>query len=323
MANILSQDEVDSLLDGIGEGKVETEAAVVEESDGAALYDFSRTAGPVHLRLPALGMINERFVGMLRTNLPITSRAVIDVNLDSMESIKFGDFSRTIPLPSSLNLFKMEPLRGYSLLVLEGPLVFSFVDSSFGGRGDSSVKLEGRGFTAIETKIVQKMVKLILDYFQQAWADVYKIKATFQRSEMDPQFAAIVTPEDTVVAIKIAVHLENGSGTITICIPYSTIEPLRSKLKRRFQGEKSDIDLRWQKYFEKSIRDVAVKVSCTMGKAQINSQDLMAMKVNDVIMLDKKASDPIVVSVEGIPKFKAHAGAYNNKQAARISERYA
>jgi len=167
------------------------------------------------------------------------------------------------------------------------------------------------------------MVKLILDYFQQAWADVVKIKTAFQRSEMDPQFAAIVTPEDTVVAIKIAVHLENGSGTITICIPYSTIEPLRSKLKRRFQGERSGVDMRWQKYFEKSIRDVAVKLSCTMGKAKINSQDLLALKVNDVIILEKKASDPIVVSVEGIPKFKAYPGAYNNKQAARVSERYA
>lgn len=319
MANILSQDEVDSLLDGIGDGKIETETDTPEKGDSVAPYDFSIPAGPVHLRLPALGIINERFVGLLRSSLPLASRSVIDVNLASTESVKFNEWSGSIPLPSSLNIFKIDPLRGYSLLVLEGALVFAFVDSSFGGKGQGHVKLEGRGFTPIETRIVEKIVKIFLRDLQQAWADLYPIKTAFNRSEMDPQFAAIVTPEDMVIVNKFVVQLENGSGAITICIPYSSLEPIREKLKQRFQGEKQEIDQNWRNTIIKKIKEIQVGVKCRMGVARINGRQLLGMKVNDVIALNQKITDPIQVQVEGIPKFIGYPGAYQNKKAARIS----
>ena len=128
MPNVLSQDEVDSLLDGISEGKVETERDVSDKGEGLDVFDFSREAGPMHLRMPALGIINERFVGFLKTSLSLATGSVMDVNIDSIESVKFGKFCRSIPLPTSLNIFKMEPLRGFALLVLEGSLVYAFVD---------------------------------------------------------------------------------------------------------------------------------------------------------------------------------------------------
>jgi flagellar motor switch protein FliM len=321
MGNILSQDEVDSLLDGITEGKVETETDLSDKSTTVEVYDFSMPAGPVHLRLPALRIINERLVGLLRTNLQVASRAVIDVNLVSTETVKFSEFYLSLPMPSSLNIFSIEPLRGFSLVVLEGPLVFSFVDSLFGGTGVSHVKLEGRLFTKIETKIVEKIVKIILDDFQKAWLDVCEINAVFVRSEMDPQFVGIGAPEDLVIVNKFEVQLENGNGFITISIPYSSIKPIEEKLKNKFKREKMRIDQSSKKFIQERIKETMVEMSCTMGMAKINGAELLGMKVDDVIMLDQKSGNIVTINVENIPKFKGYPGACNKKKAVKIIDR--
>ncbi|MEJ2658415.1 MAG: flagellar motor switch protein FliM [Desulfobacterales bacterium] len=321
MGNILSQDEVDSLLDGITEGKVETESDASEESKLIEVYDFSKPAGPVHLRLPALGIINERLSGLLRSDLQAASRSVIDVNIASTETVKFSDFCLSLPMPSSLNIFSIKPLRGYSLIVLEGNLVFSFVDSLFGGKGVSHVRLEGRRFTTIETRIVEKIVNIILDDFQKAWSDVYEIKAVFIRSEMDPQFVGIGTPDDQVIVNKYEVQLENGNGIITICIPYSSIKPIKEKLKNKFRREKLEVDSKWKKYIQEKIMEATVELNCTMGKAKINGGELLNMKIDDVILLDQKTGNTVTVNVECIPKFKGYPGACNKKKAVKITER--
>jgi flagellar motor switch protein FliM len=321
MGNILSQDEVDSLLNGITEGKVETETDISEESKSVEVYDFSKPAGPVHLRLPALGIINERLAGLLRTDLQSASRSVIDVNISNTETVKFSDFCLSLPMPSSLNIFSIKPLRGYSLIVLEGSLVFSFVDSLFGGKGISHVKLEGRRFTTIETRIVEKIVNIILGDFQKAWSDVYEVKTVFVRSEMDPQFVGIGAPDDQVLVNKYEVQLENGNGIITICIPYSSIKPIAEKLKNKFRREKMEVDSAWKKYLEEKLLETTVELSCTMGKATINGGELLNLKVDDVILLDQKTGNTVTVNVECLPKFRGYPGACNKKKAVKIIER--
>ncbi len=321
MGNILSQDEVDSLLDGITEGKVETETGISEDNQSIEAYDFSKPAGPVHLRLPALGIINERLSGLLRTDLQSASRSVIDVNIGSTETVKFSDFCLSLPMPSSLNIFGIKPLRGYSLIVLEGNLVFSFVESLFGGKGVSHVKLEGRRFTTIETRIVEKIVNIILNDFQRAWSDVHEIEAVFERSEMDPQFVGIGAPDDLVIVNKYEVQLENGNGIITICIPYSSIKPIEEKLKNKFRREKMEVDSSWKKYFRRKILETTVELSCTMGKATINGGELLNLKVDDIILLDQKTGNSVTVNVECLPKFRGYPGACNKKKAVKIIER--
>ncbi len=321
MKNILSQDEVDSLLAGISKGKVETETAIPEADEETVPYDFRRQEGPVNLRMPTLNSINERFVGILQNELSAATQSVVGVNISSIDSLKFGEFCRSLPLPASLNIFKIEPLRGFSLLVMEAKLVFSFVDTFFGGKGVSHVKLEGRNFTSIETRIVDKIVNIALKGFEQAWSDVYEIKATLTRSEMDPQFAEIVNPNDMVIVIRIMMDLESASGTMTLCIPNGTLEPVRDKLQYHFQGERLEVDHKWRSYIERRIREFHVGLGCSLGTARITGKDLLEMKVNDVMLLNQKVSDPIIIRVEGIPKFKGHPGAYHNKKAVRIEER--
>ncbi len=321
MKNVLSQDEVDSLLEGISEGKVKTEPEVPEEEEKLKAYDFTRQAGPVHQRMPTLGIINERLIGFLKTSLSAATRSVIDVNITEIESVKFGEFSRSIPIPTSLNIFKMEPLRGHALLILEASLVFAFVDTFFGGKGVGHVKLEGRAFTSIEVKIINKIVKDILDDLQKAWSDVHDLKMIFTRSEVDPQFAGITTPNDMAVVIRFAVDLENNSGTMTICIPYSTIESIRDKLTQRFQEEKIEVDTRWRKHIAEKVRDLALDVSCTLGATKISGREILEMKTGDVIQLEQKTSRPIMVNIKGIPKFLGYPGTCNKKKAVKIEQR--
>ena len=319
MANVLSQDEVDSLLDGITEGKVKTETDTPERDEGLKVYDFSRQAGPVHLKMPTLGIINERFVGHLKTSLSTVVRSTVDVNISSVGSVKFGEFCRSIPLPTSMNIFKMEPLRGFAVLVLEGSLAFAFVDTLFGGKCVSQVKLEGKSFTPIEVAMIEKIVKIILADLEHAWSDVYKVKMVFARSEIDPQFAGITTPADLVIAIRLSIDLENTSGEMTVCMPYSILEPIREKLSRKFQDERFEVDETWRGYIEQKIKELTVDLSCTLGTVKITGRELLEIKVGDVIQLDQKISDEVIVSVMSIPKFKGYPGTYNKKKAIKIN----
>ena len=320
MGNVLSQDEVDSLLNGISDGKVKTETDTPERGKGLNVYDFRSQAGPSFASMPALGTINERFVGSLRVSLSAATRSVIDVTISSTESVPFDEFSRSIPLPSSLNIFKMAPLKGFALLVLEGPLVFAFVDIFFGGKGGGHLRLEGNDFTPIEVRIIEKVVAIILGDLEHAWSDVHKIKMALVRSEMDPKFAAIAKPNDSVMVSRFTVEFGNTAGNMTICIPYSTIEPLREKLKQGLQNEKVEVDQRWRKHIQEKIKGLAINVLCTLGMTKITGRELLEIKVDDIIPLEQGVNDLITVSVEDIPKFRGFPGTRNSKQAIRISE---
>jgi flagellar motor switch protein FliM len=321
MDKVLSQDEVDSLLQGITGGKVETETAIPEGDEGIKVYDFREQTGPSTLKLPALGPINERFVGSLKKSLSAVAGWAVNVNLTSTEPVKFNDFCLSLPLPTSLNIFRLEPLRGLALLVLEASLVFSFVESFLGGRGAGRTKVEGRDFTKIELLIIEKLVKLMLNDLQQAWSEVHEVEMLFVRTEMDPQFAEIVAPSDMAISMKFAIDLENASGFMTLCMPFSTIESIRDKLTFRHHSTGLEVDQRWRKHIEEKIRQLKINMNCTLGMTRIRGRDLLEMKVNDVIQLDQRTNDPIIVSVEGIPKFMGYPGTYNKRRAVRIEER--
>ena len=321
MEKVLSQEEVDSLLEGITGGKVETETSVPKREEGIQVYDFREQDSPSQMKIPTLGPINERFIGLIKKSLSSATGWSVNVNLTSIDPVKFNDLCLSLPLPTSLNIFRMEPLRGLALLVLEAPLVFSFLETFFGGTGGSRVRLEGRDFTSIEIMVIEKVVKLLLGDLQQAWSEIHPVEMVFARTEMDPQFAEIVAPGDMVIAMKFAIDLENTSGAMTLCIPYSTIEPIRDKLTYRFQMSKTEIDKTWQNYFKEKIRQLTLNLSCTLGTTTITGKELLELKIDDVIQLDQKITAPIIVSAEGLPKFKGYPGAYNKKKAIRIEER--
>jgi flagellar motor switch protein FliM len=320
MEKVLSQEEVDSLLNGIDEGKVETETDIPVGDEGLQAYNFSDKSGPYHHRMPALGIINERFISFINTSLSNATGVGIDVSVNEIESVKYGEFCRSLPLPASLNIFKMEPLRGFFLLVLEGPLVFSFVDTFFGGKCSTHVKLEGRSFTTIETKIIERIVNITLQDLQKAWADVYEVTMKYSRSEVDPQFAGIAKPEDMIVNTKFNVDIGNFSGALTLCMPFASIERIKDKLSENFKSEKMEVDSAWRRAIEEILKEICVDLTCTLGNAKITSKELLDMKTDDVIVLDSKIDDPININIGKNKKILGYPGSFNNRKAVRIKK---
>jgi flagellar motor switch protein FliM len=321
MGNVLSQDEVDSLLGGISNGKVKTETDTPETGKGLEVYDFTATARPSQDSIAVLGGINERFVDFLKASLTAATGSIVEASASPVEPVEFDEFCRSITASASMNIFKMEPLKGSGLLVLEGPLVFAFVDAFFGGEGASQVELEEREFTAIEGRIIQKVVTIIFRDLEQAWAGVHKLKMSLTSSEIDSQVTAVAKPNDLVLVNKFAIEVGNASGSMTLCIPYAIIGPISSKFRRGLRNEEVEIDQTWRKHFIEKIRELTINLRCTLGTAKITGKELLGLKVDDVIPLDKGVGDVITVSVEDIPKFKGFPGVFNNKQAIRINGR--
>ena len=234
--------------------------------------------------------------------------------------IKFGDFIRTLPVPTSLHVLKMEPLRGHVLLVVESRLIFNLVDCFFGGTGRSSFKIEGRDFTSIEQRVINKVVRMALKDLEEAWNPVTSIAFRFVRSEVNPQFATIVPPTELVIVVHYELEMDSLMGKIILCLPYSTIEPIRSKLSASYQSDQLEVDFSWTRRFIRRLREVQVSLTVELGRTQIKGQDLLRLEKGDVILLDQDVSHPLLVTVEGVPKYRAEAGIHKGNQAVKIVE---
>ena len=318
MSEILSQEEVDSLLSGLSAGKIETETDQPADDMQTDLYDFASQERVIRGRMPTFEVINERFAREIRATLSSLLHKTVDISAEAMETLKFSDFIRSLPVPTSLHLFRMEPLRGHALIVLETQLVFNLIDTFFGGKAGGQAKIEGRDFTKIEETMVKKVVIACLKDLQEAWAPVEPIKTVFVKSEVNPQFAAIVLPTDLVIVTKFEIELEQSAGMLIICLPYAMLEPLRSTLTAGFQAETLDIDRTWQKRLREIILDSKVDVRVQLGTLQITGERLIHMKKGDIIQLDQDADGPLVALVEGFPKLTGFAGVQRGFQAFRV-----
>jgi len=320
VSKILTQEEVDALLKGMSGGEIETETDTVEDDSGVTVYDLTNQDRIIRGRMPTLEIINDRFARLLRTTLSSALRKVLDVSAFSLDMIKFGEFMRALPVPTSLHIFKVDPLRGHGIIVIETKLVFNLVDNFFGGSGRSFIKIEGRDFTAIEHKLINKIIMIALEDLEKAWNPVHPLKLTYVRSETNPQFASVVAPTEVVIVIKFEVELEQTVGTLIICLPYSTIEPIRSKLYAGFQSDQLEVDHEWIHRFIDQVRQASIEISVELGRTMISARDLLKLKKGDVIQLDQDIGEPIMAKVEGVPKYRGYAGLTKGNKAFQISK---
>lgn len=317
MSKILNQDEVDALLRGISGGEIETEEEVVEDQSGVVSFDLANQDRIIRGRMPVLEIINDRFSRLCTSALANTMRKRVDVNPISIDMSKFGDFMRSLPVPTSINIFKIDPLRGNALLVVDTRLVFSLVENFFGGAG-SQPKIEGRDFTPIEQSIIVKVVKIILANLEDAWRPVHEVSIELLRSEINPQFATIVPPSDVVVVISFEVELENALGSMVLALPYATIEPIRSKLYAAFQTERLEIDHAWISRFRDRLMETPVDVAVTFGTTQLTGRQLLDLKVGDILLLDQDEDDLLTARIQGILKFLGHPGFVKGNKAFKV-----
>jgi len=321
MSEVLSQGEVDALLRGVGDGEVETETdEVPEEESGVVPYDLTSQEKIIRGRLPTLDIINQMFSRLFRNTFSMLMRKSVEVSTVSTDTIKFGDFLRSLAIPSSLHIFRMEPLRGHGLMVVESKLVFAVVDTFFGGSGTKEAKITGRDFSSIEIRMTKSVVLSALEDLEKAWRPVHTVTTNFVRSEVNPQFAAIVPPTDIVLVILFEIEMESISGTLTICLPYAAIEPVIPKLKAQFQSEEMEVDQVWIRRLRTELLTTEVELVAELGTSTITPQDLMKFKVGDTLMLGNDVTDPLTLQVEQIPKFKGFPGVARGNKAIQLTE---
>jgi flagellar motor switch protein FliM len=318
MSQILTQEEVDALLKGISDGEVETEPEKEHDPSVVRRYDLTSQDRIIRGRMPALEMTNEKFARMFRGTLSSLLRKVVNISALSIDTIKYGDFLKTLPVPTSLHLFRIDPLRGNAIIVVESKVIFTLVDIVFGGSGRDGFKVEGREFTPIENNLIKKVVVSALLDLEKAWKALLDVKMTYQRSEVNPQFAQIVPLTDVVIVVNFEVEMEYSSGIISLCVPYSTLEPIREKLMEGFQGDHPEIDRAWEKSMKDELMNAGLELVVLLGQTHLLTRDVRDLKVGDVILLDQYASEPIDIYVEGMLKFRGYPGLRRGSQAVQI-----
>jgi len=318
MANILTQEEVDALLRGIAGGEIDTTPEAILDESGIMVYDLTSQDRIIRGRMPTLEMTNEKFARQFRTTLSGYIRKVVNITAVSTDMMKFGEFLKVLPVPTSLHLFKMEPLRGTALFVVESKIIFTLVDVVFGGTGKEFFKIEGREFTPIESNIIRKIVLAALSDLEKVWQPLIENKVSYQRSEVNPQFAHIVSPTDLVVVTNFEVEVEYTTGLVSICFPYAMLEPLREKLQAGYQSEELGVDQAWAEKFRNSLNACSVELMVELGTTSLTLRDVLNMKKGDVIPLEQDAEGPLTLFIEGVPKFRCFPGTFRNNLVVKI-----
>ncbi|MEC4683411.1 MAG: flagellar motor switch protein FliM [Nitrospirota bacterium] len=321
--NILSQDEVNALLRGIVEGDIETQKPDVPEEPGKKTreYNLASQERVIRGRMPTLEIVNERFARFFQVTLSSTLRKAVEFSPVSTEMIKFGEFIKKVALPSNINILRLEPMKRNFLLIIDARMVYLLVDHLFGGVGRGHVKVEGRDFSPIENRITRNILNQAIGDFEKAWAPVHHIGITYIRSEINPQFSAIVSPTEMVISLTYRLDIDGQGRPVYICIPYSTIEPIKEKLYTGFQSDQFEVDHRWILRLRQRLDSVPVRVVAELGTAQARLSDVLTWKPGDILHLDQYVDDPISLSVEKAVRFKGRPGVYRSSRAVRIDDR--
>ena len=314
---ILSQDEVDALLQGItGESqKLEHE----DVPEGAVRdYNLASQERIVRGRMPTMEIVNERFARNIRIGLFNFIRKSPEVALSGIKVQKYSAFLREIVVPTNFNIVSIKPLRGSGLIVCDPTLVFAVIDSLFGGAGKYHTRIEGRDFSPTEQRIITRLVDVIIAEYKRAWAGVYPLELEYQRSEMQPQFANIATPSEIVVASSFTLEVGDTTGTLHFCIPYSTLEPIRDVLYSTVQGDAAEPDRRWVNLLKQQIQAAEVELVAELATAPATVEQLLALKPGDFIELDLNPA--IQAKVDGVPVIECHYGTSKGRYAIKVNQ---
>ena len=321
MEKILSQDEVDALLRGVTDGDVETEAPEVEEpQDGPVPYDLGNQEWVIRGRMPTLDVIHQQFSRLFRLALSDMLRKTVEVTITNQSVMKFGEFTKRLPVPAYLQIVSMEPLRGTAMIATDAATVYLLVDHFFGGAGQTHVKPEGQDFTLIEQRVMRTVMAMGLKDLQKSWEPVQRVGIKAVRAEMNPQLASIVLPADVVIVVTLGIELGNSVGDLHLCLPYAMLEPIRDRLQVSFQSDFYEVDHGWVRRFSNRIKDAPINISVTLGETELSVEEFMRFAPGDVITLNHSTTQPLIATVEGVPKFLGFPGTTKGMQSFQIQD---
>ena len=314
---ILTQDEVDALLQGIAD-----ESDVLEPettpADGVRSYDLAAQDRMVGGRMPNLEIVNERFARHLRTGLFEVLHKSAEISVGDIKVQKYSAFLRDIAVPANLNIVSLLPLRGSGLVVCDPALVFAAVDALFGGSGKFRTRIEGRDFSATEQRVIRRLVDVVTREYGRAWAGIYPLELAWQRSEMLPQFATIASPSELVVTTAFSMEIGDMNGVVSLCLPYAALEPIRSVIHSSAQGDSSHGDDRWLAIMKGQIQEAELENVAELAHAPTTIEQLLALAPGDFIELDMPRG--IQATVAGVPVLDCHYGTSNGRYALKVDQ---
>ena len=313
---ILDQAEIDALLHGVDTGAVSTEAPPAPNE--VRQYDLANQMRIVRGRMPTLEMINERFARLHRINLYNLLRRSPEVGVGPVQIKKFSEFVHTLHVPTSLNLVKINPLRGTALIVLDPKLVFAVVDNFFGGTGRHA-KIEGREFTATEQRIIHLVLRGVFADMREAWSHIAAIEFEYLQSEINPHFANIVSPSEIVVVTSFHIELDGSGGNLHVALPYAMIEPLREVLDAGMASDRMEKDERWMQSLREEMEDAELEITTLLGRSSLTLAELVNLRPGDVVPCDFNGK--VTLIAEDVPVFRGSFGVSHGHQAVKIEER--
>jgi len=308
---ILNQDEIDSLL-GFDVGENETQ-------DKSGIRAIINSALVSYERLPMLEIVFDRLVRLMTTSLRNFTSDNVEVSLDNITSIRFGDYLNSIPLPAILAVFRAEQLDNYGLFTVDSNLIYSIVDVLLGGRrGTAAMRIEGRPYTTIERTLVQRMIEVIMNDMCQAFEPLAPVSFTLDRLETNPRFAAIARPANAAILVKLRIDMEDRGGRIELMLPYATLEPIRKLLLQQFMGEKFGRDSIWESHLATELWSTRVEIDAILDEQLLPLNRIMKLEVGQTIMLNAGPESPIELRCGGVPLLKARMGRMGSSVAVRI-----
>ncbi len=318
MGEVLSQNEIDSLLQALSTGELDVDEMKEKPEKSVKNYDFKRPAKFSKEHLRTLEIIFEHYGRLLSTNLPVYLRRTVQVSVASSETVTFSEFTNALSNPVVLGIINFVPLNGNIILELSPNLGFAILDRMLGGYG---VPLEkNREFSEIEMSILDKIMITCMQLLREPWRNVIDLDPFMERIETNAQFAQIIAPNEMIAIVTLNVRIGDVEGYMNACLPYITLEEIMDKLNTKFwfSTMQSISDENYAEYIESLIKRTTIPVKAVLGKSVVSVMDFANLQVGDVIRLDSKVDEELVVYVGNLKKFTALPGTNKDNYAVRV-----
>lgn len=320
MNQVLSQDEIDALLKGISDGEVETEKEVVPPPPEveAQTYDFIKVIKAKKEKLPALQFVYDRFAKSFTSALSLFMEREADVLMAPMEYLEYNELVKTLPLPTNMNVVSTENPKGFFIVVFDAKLIFSVLETIFGGSEISAQRIEGREFTKIEVKVIKKLIDLVCAEMEKAWNPVFQMTCTYSRSEMNPNYIAMVAPEEIINLTEFSIAIENMNSWMKVCVPWALLEPIKGYLISTPSREDREMRERWMKQLREKILEVPLDLKAVLGRKKLSLQEFKTLSEEVVFMVDKHMDDPVSLEISGRERLLGRVGAFKGNKAVMV-----
>src|SRR6201993_1716884 len=310
---ILNQEEIDSLLGFDVNSEQLQDKSGVRAIINSALVSYER--------LPMLEIVFDRLVRLMTTSLRNFTSDNVEVSLDNITSIRFGDCLNSIPLPAILAVFRAEELDNYGLFTVDSNLIYSIVDVLLGGRrGSSAMRIEGRPYTTIERTLVQRMIEVIMQDMCAAFEPLAPVHFSLDRLETNPRFAAIARPANAAILVKLRIDMEDRGGRTELLLPYATLEPIRKLLLQQFMGEKFGRDSIWESHLATELWSTKIDIEAILDEQTMPLNKVMDLQVGQTLMLGATPDSRIQMRCRGVPLLTGRMGRVGTNVAVRVDE---